>query len=142
MYDVLLPKQGVYFLPDEKLIAFLKVVNELKKRAERDQEYGRAKKLRDRFEELSSLEGQRQTENMRIAQEQELATVEGAQKVQFQEFNDAWDKYMADYEAAAFESVERLKEKHMQELASLSQKVYNETQTKLNWSKQLMDMRA
>jgi len=24
MYDVLLPKQGVYFLPDEKLIAFLK----------------------------------------------------------------------------------------------------------------------
>jgi hypothetical protein len=55
--------------------------------------------------------------------------------VQFQEFNDAWDKYMADYEAAAFESVERLKEKHMQELASLSQKVYNETQTKLNWSK-------
>ena len=54
---------------------------------------------------------------MRIAQEQELATVEGAQKVQFQEFNDAWDKYMADDEAAAFESVERLKEKHMQELA-------------------------
>jgi hypothetical protein len=30
----------------------------------------------------------------------------------------------------------------MQELAQLSQKVYNETQTKLNWSKQLMDMRA
>ena len=24
MYDVLLPKQGVYFLPDEKLIAYLK----------------------------------------------------------------------------------------------------------------------
>lgn len=103
------------------------MVNELKKRAERDQEYGRAKRLRDRFEELSSLEGQRQTENMRIAQEQELATVEGAQKVQFQEFNDAWDKYMADYESAAFESVERLKEKHMQELAQLSQKVYNDT---------------
>lgn len=79
---------------------------------------------------------------MRIAQEQELATVEGAQKVQFQEFNDAWDKYMADYEAAAFESVERLKEKHMQELAALSQKIYTETQTKQNWSKQLMDMRS
>jgi hypothetical protein len=24
MYDALLPKQGVFFLPDEKLIAFLK----------------------------------------------------------------------------------------------------------------------
>jgi hypothetical protein len=54
------------------------VVNELKKRSEKDSEYGRAKRLRDRFDELSTLEGQRQTENMRIAQEQELATVEGA----------------------------------------------------------------
>jgi hypothetical protein len=39
MYDVLLPKQGVYFLPDEKLIAFLKVMNELRKRCEKQGEY-------------------------------------------------------------------------------------------------------
>ena len=78
---------------------------------------------------------------MRIAQEQELATVEGAQKLQFQEFNEAWDKYMADYEAAAFESVERLKERHIQELAQLSQKVYTETTAKAHWSRELLDLR-
>ena len=35
--------------------------------------------------------------------------IEEAQKMQFQEFHEAWDKYMKEYEAAAFESVERLK---------------------------------
>jgi len=56
-------------------------MNELRKRCEKQGEYQRAKNLRDRFEQLSQMEGARQTENMRIAQEQELATVEGAQKL-------------------------------------------------------------
>jgi hypothetical protein len=56
----------------------LRVLNELRKQCEKQGEYQRAKNLRDRFEQLSEMEGARQTENMRIAQEQELATVEGA----------------------------------------------------------------
>jgi hypothetical protein len=44
-------------------------VNELRKRAEREGNYGKAKRLRDRFEELRGIEGMRQTENMRMAQE-------------------------------------------------------------------------
>ncbi len=46
---------------------------------------------------------------MKQAQEQELVMVEDAQKMQFNEFQEAWDKYMKDYENAAFESIERLK---------------------------------
>lgn len=53
-------------------------MNELRKKCEREGDYGQAKRLRDRFEELRSVEALRQTENMRIAQEQELATIEGA----------------------------------------------------------------
>lgn len=83
-----------------------RVLNELRKKCERDGDYKRAKMIKDRFENLRMHEATRQTENMRLAQEHELATVEQAQKMQFQEFNNAWDKYMADYEAAAFESVE------------------------------------
>lgn len=48
---------------------------------------------------------------------------------------------MADYEGAAFESVERLKERHMQELTSLSQKIYNETNAKAHKSRELLDLR-
>ncbi len=46
---------------------------------------------------------------MRIAQEKELLNIENAQKLQFQEFSDAWDKYMADYETTAFELIEQLR---------------------------------
>ena len=53
---------------------------------------------------------------MREAQQQELLAVEEAQRLQFGEFSAAWDRYMADYEATAFESVERLKEKHVREV--------------------------
>ena len=78
---------------------------------------------------------------MRMAQEQELMTVENAQKLQFTEFAEAWDKYMSDYEAAAFESVERLKEKHIREIKELHDRVKNEFTIKFKWSRELLDLR-
>jgi len=54
------------------------VLNELRKRTEKEGEYGRTRQLVDKFEELRAIEAVRQTENMRLAQEQELATIEGA----------------------------------------------------------------
>ena len=48
---------------------------------------------------------------MRIAQSRELTNIENAQRLQYQEFVDAWDKYMADYEKTAFELVSQLKAK-------------------------------
>ena len=52
---------------------------------------------------------------MRLAQEKELLNIENAQTIQFQEFSDAWDKYMRDYEVTAFDLIEQLKMKQMQE---------------------------
>mmetsp|Transcript_19275 Transcript_19275/g.18419 ORF Transcript_19275/g.18419 Transcript_19275/m.18419 type:complete len:144 (+) Transcript_19275:121-552(+) len=48
---------------------------------------------------------------------------------------------MADYEAAAFESIERLKEKHLLEVNDLHEKVRNNFKIKHKLSKELMDMR-
>ena len=53
---------------------------------------------------------------MRQAQEGELITVENAQRSQFLEFSQAWDNYMSDYEATAYLSLEKLKEKHLLEI--------------------------
>lgn len=61
--------------------------------------------------------------------------------MQFDEFNQAWDKYMSDYEEAAFESVERLKDKHLKEINELYDKVKNEFKVKFKWSRELMDLR-
>ena len=48
---------------------------------------------------------------------------------------------MQDYEKAAFESVERLKEKHLQEVKELKEKVRSEFTVKFKWSRELMDLR-
>jgi len=69
-----------------------------------------------KFDDLRGKEILRQMQNMRQAQEQELITVENAQRQQFLEFSQAWDNYMSDYEATAYLSLEKLKEKHILEL--------------------------
>jgi hypothetical protein len=47
--------------------------------------------------------------NIKASQEHELQALEEAQKAQFIEFSDAWDKYMNDYEETAMKSIEKLK---------------------------------
>ena len=69
-----------------------------------------------KFEDLRNKEMLRQLQNMKQAQEQELITVESAQRAQFLEFSSAWDNYMSDYEATAYLSLEKLKEKHLLEI--------------------------
>lgn len=48
---------------------------------------------------------------------------------------------MNEYEQAAFESVEKLKERHIQEIRELHDKVEREFQIKSKWSKDLLDLR-
>lgn len=78
-----------------------------------------ARRAQLKFDDLKSKETLRQMQNMRQAQEQELITVENAQRAQFLEFSQAWDNYMSDYEATAYLSLEKLKEKHLMEVNAL-----------------------
>jgi len=55
-YGALLPKTGVYFLPDDKVLGFLKIMNYLRLVAEQKGDYGRAKTMKKRFEEFSKAE--------------------------------------------------------------------------------------
>jgi len=46
---------------------------------------------------------------MEESQHQELLYVESVQRKQFAEFTEAWDVYMSEYEANAFQSIDRLR---------------------------------
>lgn len=78
---------------------------------------------------------------MRQAQEQELITVEAAQRSQFLEFSGAWDNYMSDYEATAYLSLEKLKEKHTLEIWQLHEKIKAEYSSKILYSRGLMELK-
>lgn len=83
----------------------------------------------------------RQKNNIRIAQEQELQSIENAQKSQFLEFSQAWDNYMSDYEATAYLSLEKLKEKHLLEFQQFTENSEKELRKKMKFSKDLIELR-
>ena len=53
-YGVLLPKTGVYFLPDERVVALLKITNHVKKKCEKANDYVNANNLKMVFENWRS----------------------------------------------------------------------------------------
>ena len=99
-----------------------------------------ARRAQLKFDDLKNKEMLRQLQNMRQAQEQELITVESAQRSQFLEFSAAWDNYMSDYEATAYLSLEKLKEKHQLEIQQLHEKLRLDASKKVNHSSSLKTM--
>jgi hypothetical protein len=140
-YGAMLPRSGVHFLPDEKVIDFLKLLDDYRRKMEKEEKFSEAKRARLKFEDLQAKETLRLQNNMRAAQEQELLTIENAQKAQFIEFSQAWDNYMADYEATAYLSLEKLKEKHLKEIEEMREKIRRDCKIKLKLSKDLIEQR-
>ena len=126
---------------DNKVIDFLRLLEEYRRKCEMEQNYQEAKKARGKFDELLKKETIRQKNTIRAAQEQELQDIEAAQKAQFLEFSQAWDNYMSDYEATAYLSLEKLKEKHMIEFQNYQEKIRTELKKKMKFSKDLLELR-
>jgi len=104
-----------YIQTDSKVVDFLNLLEEYRVKCENEGQYAEARKSRLKYEELLRKETIRQKNNIRTAQEEELQSIENAQKQQFLEFSTAWDNYMSEYEATAYLSLEKLKEKHLLE---------------------------
>jgi len=77
-YGALLPRTGVHFLPDSKVVDFLKLLNDYRRKCCAEMNLPEARRAQLKFEDLKNKEMLRQLQNMRQAQEQELITVEAA----------------------------------------------------------------
>ena len=86
-----------------------RLLEEYRRKCEEEGNYGEAQKAREKYEELKRKETIRQLNNIKACQEHEIQSIEEAQKQQFIEFSQAWDKYMSDYEETAYKSLEKLK---------------------------------
>ena len=94
-----------------------------------------------KFEEVRGHEVAKQLEDMRMQQESEKLSIEDAQKQQFMEFSTAWDNYMADYEATAYASLEKLKEKQMREYQEFQAKEIQAAAKRVKHSRELLELR-
>lgn len=83
----------------------------------------------------------KQRTQIRHFQDKELESIEETQKQQYKEFSDAWDEYMADYEATAYLSLEKLKERQMKEYQEFQEKCGSDIKKKMKFSKDLLELR-
>jgi EF-hand domain pair len=126
---------------ENKVLDFLQLLEEYRLKCESEGNYTEAKKAQLKYEELKKKETIRQLQQIRETQEKELNTLEEAQNTQLDDFNKAWDSYMSEYEATAYKSLEKLKEKHISEYQELMEKVTAEAQKKVKHSKELLALR-
>jgi len=127
--------------PYEKVLDFLRLLEEYRKKCEEDGNYTEANKAKAKYDELKKKETLRQLNSIRSTQEKELQEIENSQKEQFEEFTAAWDNYMSEYEATAYSSLEKLKEKHMVEYQEFHEKAMKEARAKVKHSKELLELR-
>lgn len=121
-------------------LTLLKRLHAYRKKCEEHGEYVEAQKARRKYEELRAKEEQRQKRLVEQAQQHEMNEVEQAQRQQFLGFSAAWDKYMADYEATAYMSLERLKEQHSGEFAGFQDNLRNQP-NRVKFSRELLELR-
>ena len=128
------------FKTDPRLIAFIKLLDEYRRKNEQQGEYKEAKSAKIKIQEIKEKEAVRREAILRVIHSNEITNLEGLQRQQFQDFSDEWDKYMSDYEKAALDSLETLKCRHIKDLEDYDCKIKEEV-PKVYYSKQVLELR-
>lgn len=127
-------------IEDSAVNDFLLILEEHRKNCERQGKYVEAETAKKRLEELKVHEENRRKEAMRSRQIAERLGVEEAHMLEFQQFNQVWDRKMEEYERNVEELVVNMREKHKSELLGFQQKLL-EKQQKPKFSKDLLNLR-
>lgn len=125
-----------------RILDMLRLLEEYRRKCiEVDDDYIEAKRAEDKFEKTLAKATKKQKEQIRTFQEKELRSIELTQQQQYKEFSDAWDEYMADYEATAYLSLEKLKERQMKEYQEFQEKWREEIKKKMKLSGEVLELR-
>jgi len=125
---------------DSAVQDFLEILEEHRKNCERQGKYVEAEIAKNRLDELKLHEENRRREAMRSRQIAERLGVEEAHMLEFQQFNEIWDKKMHEYETHAEELVEAMKDRHAAELRDFQRKLMSK-QIRPKFSKDLLNLR-
>jgi len=139
--NAIVPSNGVALTPDSRIVKLIKQLNNYFRNCEKNKQFGEAKVVKYKLERLKKKELKRQKDYLRANQEKELISIENSQKMQFYEFSQAWDTFMSDYEATAYLSLEKLKERHSKEMSELQREYRESIESKIKFSKKVYDLK-
>merc|ERR1740127_446038 len=130
-------------LPDEHTMQdFLECLEKHRVDCEKQGKYEEAELARMRLEQLRQHEENRRREELRSQQLAERLGVEEAHMTELQEFNEIWDKKVAEFESHASNLQNTLASRHKQEHEAQMDKMRRETEPRTpRWSRDLLNLR-
>mmetsp|Transcript_22262 Transcript_22262/g.41001 ORF Transcript_22262/g.41001 Transcript_22262/m.41001 type:complete len:272 (+) Transcript_22262:109-924(+) len=128
---------------DERaIVEFLEVLEKHRVDCEKQGKYEEAELARTRLMQLQQHEENRRREELRSQQLAERLGVEEAHMKELQEFNEIWDRKVADFEVHASNLQNTLASRHRQEHAVYVEKQRKEVEPRTpRWSRDLLNLR-
>lgn len=127
---------------DGDVVGFLDLLEKQRLECERDGRYEDAELAKTRLLQVRTHEENRRREELSAQQLAERLSVEEAHMKELQEFNDIWDKKVAEFEAHASNLINTLTMRHKQEHTTWLEKARVETEPRTpRWSRDLLNLR-
>ncbi|RLN58605.1 hypothetical protein BBJ28_00009108 [Nothophytophthora sp. Chile5] len=128
--------------PDPKVMEFIAILEEYRLKCEEDGNYLEAQRADSQLTALRRQEFKRQSKSLKARQIVERQDVQIAHNMQFNDFNQAWDQYMEEYDRMAQAYVKQMTEKHAVDLAAFQDKLQQEIlERPPKFSKELIEWR-
>ncbi|GBG34008.1 Hypothetical Protein FCC1311_102312 [Hondaea fermentalgiana] len=136
--SVALPSEAV----DPKVMEFLRILDEYRVKCEDEGNYAEAERASTQLDSLRNQEIKRSLKAVKARQLSERQEIQVAHNLQFQQFNEAWDKYLAEYDSMSQEYIAQMTQRHSQELRAFQEKMHSKLANKpAKFSKELLEWR-
>ena len=124
------------------IIPILPPLTRYRLKCEEESNYKEAERAHRQLENLRRQEEKRQRKALKARQIAERQDVQIAHNMQYAEFNNAWDKYMQEYDEMAQMYIQQMTEKHAIQLREYQEKLHKEMVRKPpKFSKELLEWR-
>jgi hypothetical protein len=128
--------------PDEKVLEFLRILEEYRVKCENEGAYLEAERATTQLATLRKQEEKRVLRVLKARHAAERNDVSIANSIQFAEFNTAWDKYLEEYDRMAEMYIKQMTERHSTKLRAFQEKLNEElAKAPAKFSKELLDWR-
>jgi hypothetical protein len=129
--------------PDPKVEEFLRILEEYRGKCEVEGNYEEAARATEQLDTLRKQEEARRIKALKSRHITERAEVAQAHVQQYSDFNSAWDRYLAEYDAMASMYVKQMQERHATKLRDFQETLHAELMKKpLKFGRELLDWRS
>lgn len=129
--------------PDPKVEDSLRILEEYRLKCESEGNYEEAGRATDQLATLRKQEEQRRIRALKARHAGEKQAMQMAHNQQYADFNAAWDRYLAEYDAMAAMYVQQMQERHGAKLREYQEALHQELLRKpVKYSRELLDWRS